>query len=889
MTTSQKVRRSEIRDLYRGRHAQSVAAADYVVYIGEVHQGGVVNFAKPGQRVEDRIRSPSTRPYSLPRAVTGFLDREQELSTVGQALARRQIVDLHGSDGVGKTALVSQVLLTILPRTFPDGIVYLAAGHDGYEDVLQELFRCFFEVERGVMVTENDVRRYMTGKQALIAIDDANKLGERKAEALAGALPHCAVLVAGVDQQVWQAVGISLGGLPWTHAVALFERYWGPVSPQDRPTVEAICQALNGTPLSILRTATIARDRHLPLAQVQQQVQSRTGKPYPVRQAFRFIASILSEGEQCVLGALAASGGQTVGIEALPAIANLLPEKITQHLKRLQRLGLVKANSPRYSLDDAFRPYARHYWADEGMRERAANYYLRKAADLRAHSKDPDEENVMAALGYFYRRKRWREVIQIVRTAERYLATTGRWGQWRKRLNHAWQAARALGDQATEAWAQNQLGLIAMGLGDKGAATGLFRGALHIWKVLGDQTGMTITRWNLQILLGPPPPPPPKAESPVGPGGTDRLIKILGGVAGILVIIFSVLVIKECVPPSPTPTVVAIAHPPTATPGPTPTQATIITIPTIVTVMPTPAMATVTPTPATVTVTPTPATVTVTPTPSVTTSVAPVCQCGDGACVRDYPCYEEGSTCMADCCQCNDGYCESTCGENEGSCPEDCSPSAPPAPIPIEPSGGAELTCDSSPAYATLRWTAVDDPSGISGYVVRMQAAPTEELGFTETDYEAGNTTSHAISLDCGRMYRWVVRAIDGAGYSSPWSEWAEFSTIPAPPAPTPLEPGIPGPGFDKLAYCTVVLSWTAVSHPGGIAYYEANLQNCGQTGASCSGGQTFSTAQTSYDISLELAPIFDIYHRWNVRAIGNDGRVSETSFWLYFKERACP
>ena len=258
LTTSQKVTKKEIRDIYRGRHAQSVVAAEYVVYIGEVQQGGVVNFAKPGKRVVDRIYPLSTRPYSVPRTVPGFLDREQELGAVGQALARRQLVDLHGPHGVGKTALVSQTLITLPPGSFPDGIVYLSAGHDGYEDLLQELFKHFFEIERGVKVTESDVRRYMTGKYALIAIDDANNLGERKAEALTGALPHCAVLVAGSDQQVWQAVGIPLGGLPWTHAVALFERSWGPVSPQDRPAVEAICQALNGIPLSILKSATIA-------------------------------------------------------------------------------------------------------------------------------------------------------------------------------------------------------------------------------------------------------------------------------------------------------------------------------------------------------------------------------------------------------------------------------------------------------------------------------------------------------------------------------------------------------------------------------------------------------------------------------------------------------
>ena len=190
----------------------------------------------------------------------------------------------------------------------------------------------------------------------------------------------------------------------------------------------------------------------------------------------------------------------------------------------------------------------------------------------------------------------------------------------------------------------------------------------------------------------------------------------------------------------------------------------------------------------------------------------------------------------------------------------------------------------------------MDDPSGISGYIVALQKAPVGEGDATETQTELGNTTSYEISLDCGRTYRWLVRARDGAGYLSVWSEGAVFSTIGPPPAPTALAPGWTDPGFEILNSCTVVLSWTAVSHPGGIAYYEAKLQNCTMDGASCSGGQTYSTTQTTYDVTSEViydltfeSVLSSIFWRWNVRAIDHDGRVSEPSSWLYFKEKPCP
>jgi hypothetical protein len=843
LTTAQQVQWQEVRDIYSGQHAQSVVVGDYVVNIGEVQQGGIVNIAPPGKRVIDRIRPYSTRPYSVPRPVPGFLDREQELGMVGQALVRYQMVDLHGSDGMGKTALISQTLQTFPASGFPDGMVYVRAGHDGREDVLQELFEQFFETEGEVKVTENDVRRYMTGKKALIVIDDANHLGEREAEDLAGAVPHCAVLFAGLEQQAWQAVGVSLRGLPRAQAVELFERYWGPVSAEDRLTVEAICQALNDIPQSIVKTATIAKQRDVALATLQQQVQPRTEKPDPVGQAFLAIEGALSEGERCVLGALAAPGGQTVAVEALPTIADLPPEEANQHLNRLQKSGLVQADGSRTSLDDAFRPYARRHAADEEMRERAANYYLQKAAGLRAHSKDPDEENVMVALGHFYRRKRWKEVIAIARSAERYLATTGRWGQWHSWLKDAWRAAQELGDRVTEAWAQNQLGIIAMGLGDAATAATLFQGALHIWQVLGDQTGMTIARWNLQILLGPPPPPPLRAKPA---GGVSVLLRILAIIAVVTVVtIITVLTIIIVLPPSSeTPTPIL---PPTPT---TPSRAPTITPTSTPTITPTS-----TPT---ITLTSTPSTP-----PSITPNVKPVCQCGDG-------------------------YCEPSCDETEGSCPADCQPSTPPAPEPIEPIDDAELPCTSSPTYETFRWTAVGDPSGISGYIVALQQVPVGEGDVAETQTEMGNTTSLEMSLDCGRTYRWSVQARDGAGYLSVQSEWAVFSTVGPPPAPTALKPGSADSDFEQLLSRTVVLQWTEVSHPGGIETYEANLQDCGMDGASCSDYRTFSTAQTSHDISSEFPRLGGPYYRWNVRAIDYDGRASEPSSWLHFKA-VCP
>jgi hypothetical protein len=572
MTTTPKVKRQEVKDVLRGQSIEQMPSSQYTVNIGAI-QGGVIDLAPPGKRAEDRIRSLPRPPRTLPRQVPGFLDREQEQAQIGQVLARRRTVDLHGPDGTGKTALISQAMHGQLPTAFPDGTVYVRAKGDTYDDLLQDLLKQFYDVGQDpIHFTENDVRRHLAEKRALVAVDDANDLDEDDTAALLDVVPKSALLVAGHQRKLWQSTGVPLGGLPRQQAVALFERACGQAAPQDRPTVESICQALGDVPKAILKAAAIAAQRKVPLDQVLQEVQPQPQRRDPVGQTAWMLGLHLSEGERRTLAGLAAPGGPTVSREALAHITQLAAAKLEKYLARLQKMGLVWSTDGRYGLDEAVLPHIRQFGVDEAMRARAALYYLQHAGQLRPRSKDPDEDNVLASLDYFFRRGQGREVIQIARAVDRYLATAGRWGQWRRVLQRALHAAQQIGDRATEAWAKNQLGVVALGAGNAAAAEGLFRGALSVWRALGDRQGMTIARWNLQVLLGPPPPPPRKAKPEGKPGGGSALPAILGSVATVLVItlvfLIGVAVWPDRPTPPPPPPPTTVAPPPTTVVAP---------------------------------------------------------------------------------------------------------------------------------------------------------------------------------------------------------------------------------------------------------------------------------------------------------------------------------
>lgn len=96
----------------------------------------------------------------------------------------------------------------------------------------------------------------------------------------------------------------------------------------------------------------------------------------------------------------------------------------------------------------------------------------------------------------------------------------------------------------------------------------------------------------------------------------------------------------------------------------------------------------------------------------------------------------------------------------------------PSAPHQVSPSG--TLSCRSS---VTLDWNAVSDPSGIKTYYVKLERQSTPGNWVSAGGWTTnGTTTSQSVSVQCGGIYRWLVRAEDNAGNEGPWAGPMNFS-----------------------------------------------------------------------------------------------------------------
>ena len=108
----------------------------------------------------------------------------------------------------------------------------------------------------------------------------------------------------------------------------------------------------------------------------------------------------------------------------------------------------------------------------------------------------------------------------------------------------------------------------------------------------------------------------------------------------------------------------------------------------------------------------------------------------------------------------------------EVSPPEDNTP--PPVPSPYLPPNGSSVGCTT---LAAVAWNGVSDPSGIDEYQVQVELV----LGGGKTQPHPGSpwtgltATGLKVPVQCGGVYRWRVRAIDGVGNVSNWSQWYEF------------------------------------------------------------------------------------------------------------------
>lgn len=475
--------------------------------------GAIVTVLGPGQRPIPRLRPQPVR--ALPRPFPGLLGREPELDRARDAIVQGGPLELHGPQGIGKTAFLRH--LCHLPGQAPHGVAYALVAGLPLEDVLQSLFELCYQTDVPLKPGEGELRHLLGDIRILFVLDDVT-LGREEAEALTGFASGAAFALASEERKIWgEGVALTIGGLPKDAGVDLFERELGRSLTQDeRPDAQRICEGLGGHPLGILQAAAGVREEGRSLREAALAIGAGRAAP-------------ADDGERQVLAALGGLGGAALPREVLGAATGL--EDPTPALERLVSSGLVVEDVAGYcSAGPVEEP-------DTDVAKRLVAGVAADPVQARALARAP------AALLLLLQQARAagldRTVIRLARAVDGSLTLDARWGVWRLVLDEAVLAAAGSEDLREEGWALHQLGSRALCLGARDEARSLLERALDIREEAGDQAGVAVTRHNLEQLgpAGPPAgdergatPDPPRWGRRLLVGGTIAAALVGGGV-----------------------------------------------------------------------------------------------------------------------------------------------------------------------------------------------------------------------------------------------------------------------------------------------------------------------------------------------------------------------
>ncbi|MFD7593815.1 hypothetical protein ACFV6D_12375 [Kitasatospora sp. NPDC059812] len=193
----------------------------------------------------------------LPRsAADPLIGRERELQALQQAIGARQLVQIWGASGVGKSALLRHLART-LPRG-PEGAAYIEAGGRTADDLAQAIFDISFDAPNYKPSLEV-LKEHLKTLRLRIYLDDAG-LDEKDLHRLFDLAEHSTfVFTSQRRSSVTGVHPIRLDGLAAPAGVVLVQTVLArALRPDEARTVTALCDALHGNPLRLRRIALSA-------------------------------------------------------------------------------------------------------------------------------------------------------------------------------------------------------------------------------------------------------------------------------------------------------------------------------------------------------------------------------------------------------------------------------------------------------------------------------------------------------------------------------------------------------------------------------------------------------------------------------------------------------
>lgn len=412
------------------------------------------------------------RPISqLPRSAgEPLIGRARDVEVLREAVGTRQLVQVWGASGVGKSALLRH-LARELPRG-PEGAAYVEAGGRTADDLAQALFDISFDAPNYKPSLEV-LKEHLKTLRLRIYLDDAG-LDERDLRRLFDMAEQSTFVFTAQQRSAVDGVhAIRLDGLTAPAATELVEALLPrALRPDEARIVPALCDAVHGNPLRLRRIAlSAATGKGLPgIADLPELLPALLNRLGPQERDLLYLLGSLSGAE------LAARHlNELLGLPDSDALAG-----------GLVRHGLLLASETGYSCppdvaecvlnvrktvfpaDRLCRALTTWVEAkDTTPDDLAAHFQALDAVVLRA------ERSGHAPLG-----------AALARAASPKLALSRQFDAWGSLLGAGWSAARSAGDKEGEEFFLHEARTRRRALGRAAQTTALVLEAEVLWREL---------------------------------------------------------------------------------------------------------------------------------------------------------------------------------------------------------------------------------------------------------------------------------------------------------------------------------------------------------------------------------------------------------------------
>ena len=379
-------------------------------------------------------------PFQVPNEIAHFTGRKELITKIQKEILGGKIVLLHGSPGIGKTALAIR-MGHVLRNKFPDGVLWYKVDSSNIMDILLSIAHLFGEDISEIKDSEvraSIIRTLLAKKKVLLIFD--NVTSEDKLHLLLPSSSSCSVILSSQESVLpldnhYRALPVQL--FNQEEVLALFQKVFDKkyVTVNKKPIL-TLGEKVGNLPLAINIAATHIKQFKLTLQEYTKQLSEESFDLHTLKYEDKSLLQTVNIGydaldsqTQLVFSSLGVFEGKDFSLEAVAFVNKLSIRKTEAILQQLLDISfLERSKIGRYRTHPLLKLFAREQIQDNSIYLRAAVYYeqlLVSAQEKKSYRTLMQEvDNVIFVFKKCYEYEYWDQLVTLWNPVEKFLSDT---------------------------------------------------------------------------------------------------------------------------------------------------------------------------------------------------------------------------------------------------------------------------------------------------------------------------------------------------------------------------------------------------------------------------------------------------------------------------------